>query len=235
MGKPTVGIASPRVCLDALRIWRHDAVAQAVARLIKGPGSEQNFVAQLFGGPGVDMQGNFGVAKSPTLIDQSRWPSSSSEPSALKYVSQIRSRADALCSVFVRSCSQLLGNRESGEGGVPRQVFAGSVEQYSMLLVLVETSLVLLHTHLVALALITDHSSAPTMQAGAMRGMGPALASVLGTSRLALVVQYSKVLRRFCTSSRGTLVAVPLLSGAAALPPSATRPSGRTLDLTFIA
>uniref|UniRef100_A0A7S1A7A4 Uncharacterized protein n=1 Tax=Noctiluca scintillans TaxID=2966 RepID=A0A7S1A7A4_NOCSC len=137
-----------------------------------------------------------------------------------------RARIDALCTVFVHSCGELLalrlaapkvsGSTERGLLDWPHLQFDGSRTQFKTLLLVVEVSLHLIQLHATALVLAApSNSSAPSAQ----------------PPRLALVRQYLRMLQQFSTAVGGA-VAVGLADAAVCGPGYSTLPV-KTLDLTF--
>merc|ERR1719502_369540 len=146
-------------------------------------------------------------------------------------VTLARSRVNALCTVFVHTCQELLAmhlvNRprvgiDQSLGDAPHLQFEGSREQFRHVLFIVEVSLHLMQSHLSAL-LLGGLSAAP----------GPA------APRIPLVLQYLSVLQQFTAAVGGKVALAERLpagggSGGSSTTPG-TFPAVRTIDLVYVA
>merc|ERR1712176_1189022 len=117
------------------------------------------------------------------------------------------------CTIFVHACSELLSVRydkvaspeERGDlSAEPNFVFAGSREEFQRLHSIVDLSLYLLRTHVVALASAVDLGNAPAADFG-LPPVGTAASMGLGSPRL---VQHLKWLRQFFIVAGGSLLPV---------------------------
>ena len=222
------------ICLRILHGWRCDSVAEQLQALSDRHGAARgvDLAARYYSRQGMAQGGGWGQSTA----------SGAAPPPALSHqlILQVRTRASVLCSAFVHACSALLALRfvspsaadKGPASGTPHLRFAGCSTHFASLLTVVELSLHLLRTHLVALAAAAELGGA-AVTAAAAASAAPAPGP--GAPRLALVVQHLRALRQVSAAAGDAIMLVPLPLDGARGAAEATEIRPRTVDLSFAA
>jgi hypothetical protein len=227
-------------CLRVLQVWRNDPVAQHVrawtdslrgSTVLTQPGG--NFLdANPFASPFAAPMASLGMAA----------PVRQGTEALAQILTQARSRAGALCTVFVHACDALLAIRFVGanshttgadgpiastsrQGVRPHLEFDGNCAKFRQLLIVVEMAL-----HLLCMYLGVLVQAMTSMEAiGSVAAAAPSPAS--GAPRLALVSQHLQLLQQFAKAVGSNLLPVARDHANGAHPNVTSQPN--CVNLTF--
>jgi len=205
------------ICSRILQAWRHDPVAQQVQALSESFSGGQATMLHVAG-----TWTSAVAAAAATQLNQA---------GLAQVLGHARARASALCTVFVHACEELLSLRFVGPsriatatepGDAPHLQFEGSRARFRQILVVIEMALHLLCVNVGALVQAADMTGATTTASPT---------PVAGAPRLALVVQYLRLLREFSDAVGGAVA--PVGRQTATSLAGAVTPATNLVDLTF--